>query len=1379
MALPVVSSRYELRGVVGRGGMGIVYRAHDRIVERDVALKTLGDIQGRAAVEMFYKEWRALANLHHPNIVDIFDIGDFDDAGTTKPYFVMPLLPGATLEHLLHTPAQDLSPERLGEILIQVCRGLQAIHDAGLVHRDIKPSNIFVMEFNSVKLIDFGVAHLVDANTGTGIKGTLSYMAPEQVQNQPVTPASDLFSLGVVCYESLCGVRPFQGSKSEEIFDAIVRGSPAPLHEVNPAVSEILSRVVHKALAKQPRHRYASALEFADFFQRGLRGEVIPALDPTRIQPRVQRAIRAFEQGNYQMAADILRDLDAAGHIDPALGPLRHQIEQALRRQTIQDLLKRARMALAEEELALALENAEEALRQEPGNEQAAELRGKIQAEISRREADEWLRAAEDAFRNLAFSRARQLLRDVLANRPGDPTASAFLEQIEERERTYKIARQEKDELYRAARSAWENCEFATAAAKLERVLVLESSAPDTASPNSGANYMNFLSLVRSAQVQIESAREQILQHIAEGRPEWAAELCRSCIDKYPAHPVPRGLALLAEAEQRRLALANMAMQIGRIAQETDLETKSEELRAAVEAFPSEPRFEEWLRAVRDRLTLVQTLIAKAHAHAERGRFDEALDEWKMIGIIYGDQARFEKEIARVIAMAEGRHGVAAAAAASAGAATGPATLVFMPAIPQPQPADNRFSAPDTATAEPSAPILPAANAGPPVAASRNLAERLRVSLRPTLKPAGQLLRWEPWLVHTSVAAVVIIAAAIGYTSLHRTPSKPKGSPVAQPVHVALRTPTPGAVIRVAGKSSTSGELNAELAPGSYPVAAELEGFEPYHGMIRVPSSGLLATIPALLPLPTGLHVYTDLQKARLRLDDRSEAAVEEGVFQTQDLAPGNHVLQVADGTKQVSIKFTTAAAKAPSQLSPVRAKELETYVVTGMGQSLGVQVSNPQAKVTVDGNAGSPSGTGGFRFQDLNPGPHDVSITNAAQERRLVVETGGRPTLWIGLYSDRNVGTLVVSTGLGRFQLFLDGTGYTRKIQDGAMRIADLTPGKHKLRVVADGFEPMPERDVDVKNGITTQTITLTPLPQVAGLAIRGGPPRAQVLLDGSALGSTDEEGNASFVRLPPGEHTVSLHAGPQFKPWEARKAFNSRETVTLMGSEMRFEVHESEVAVTATPEGTVIEYRCGQNPVQRRPAPTNISCAEPQIALTASAGGYESETQTLALNPGEARRAQFALKRTPAAVVRKMCSGADLAGPMWSQDNGWYVSAPNATLPCSDLLGEYQFTIRSPKGLFGSHTQWTARGAAGAFEFILDKKSLSPRGAPKVDISEFELDGTFTFRIKIERDRIVHFVRAGAMWKETNTVSGDFRRVKIVFPKDVRIANFSFTEK
>src|ERR1700746_3297401 len=165
-----LAGRYEIREVLGEGGMGLVYRAFDSLIRREVAVKTIRDIPEPAALQLFQKECDVLASMSHPNIVEIFDIGEFEEDGKRKPYFVMPLLPGTTLDTLTRQSSHRLTVERTVQIFTQTCRGLQAAHERGLVHRDLKPSNIFVMEDDSVKIIDFGVAHITDVHSTLGQK---------------------------------------------------------------------------------------------------------------------------------------------------------------------------------------------------------------------------------------------------------------------------------------------------------------------------------------------------------------------------------------------------------------------------------------------------------------------------------------------------------------------------------------------------------------------------------------------------------------------------------------------------------------------------------------------------------------------------------------------------------------------------------------------------------------------------------------------------------------------------------------------------------------------------------------------------------------------------------------------------------------------------------------------------------------------------------------------------------------------------------------------------------------------------------------------------------------------------------------------------------
>src|SRR6516162_544169 len=229
-----IPTRYEIKGdAIGRGGMGVVYRAFDTSTKRDVALKTLRGTVEPQALELFAKEWTVLANLSHPNIVDILDCGEFEDEGQKKPFFVMPLLPGLTLDSLIRKASPRLTTARVVEIIAQACKGLQAAHEKGLVHRDIKPSNIFVLEDDTVKIIDFGVVQLAGAQSIAGLKGTLPYMAPEQVDMKPATAASDIFSLGVVCYEALTGRKPFARETEIETIKAVLHFVPPPVSEIN------------------------------------------------------------------------------------------------------------------------------------------------------------------------------------------------------------------------------------------------------------------------------------------------------------------------------------------------------------------------------------------------------------------------------------------------------------------------------------------------------------------------------------------------------------------------------------------------------------------------------------------------------------------------------------------------------------------------------------------------------------------------------------------------------------------------------------------------------------------------------------------------------------------------------------------------------------------------------------------------------------------------------------------------------------------------------------------------------------------------------------------------------------------------------------------
>jgi eukaryotic-like serine/threonine-protein kinase len=322
MAPSRIAGRYELQEQLGEGGMGVVWRALDVKTGGPVAIKLMKDISDPVAVELFTKEWKALAEMSHPNIVEVRDVDVIEENRQKKPLFVMPLLRGATLAELIANASARLTIERIVEITAQVCRGLQAAHQRGLIHRDLKPSNIFVMDDDTAKIIDFGVVHLAGSKSVTGQKGTFQYMSPEQAQLREITPASDLFSMGVILYEALTRHKPFARATADETMEAVIKYIPPPVSEINPSINQSVSKVVHKCLAKQPIHRFASARELAETLQKAFRNE--PVFDSAKIEPRIERAKAAFKSGDDGFASEILAELEAEGNLDARITADRH-----------------------------------------------------------------------------------------------------------------------------------------------------------------------------------------------------------------------------------------------------------------------------------------------------------------------------------------------------------------------------------------------------------------------------------------------------------------------------------------------------------------------------------------------------------------------------------------------------------------------------------------------------------------------------------------------------------------------------------------------------------------------------------------------------------------------------------------------------------------------------------------------------------------------------------------------------------------------------------------------------------------------------------------------------------------------------------------------
>ncbi len=288
------TGRYQLLDELGRGAMGVVYRAHDPVIGRDVAVKTMHlSADGSSAnrpefLSRFQTEARAAGILTHPNIVVVYDAGE--EAGVF--YITMELVEGRSLQSLLEEH-QSFPLPRAIRIIEQACSALDYAHKHNIIHRDVKPANLMIAADDTVKITDFGTAKILRFNTTetAAVIGTPSYMSPEQIKGKTVDGRSDIFALGVILYELVTGEKPFPGQNITTVIYKIVNEEPVPPRELDPSINAGLCNVIARALAKDPTARFQTCSEMLEAlknyrnFEQGLRANLHASYVPTPAAP--------------------------------------------------------------------------------------------------------------------------------------------------------------------------------------------------------------------------------------------------------------------------------------------------------------------------------------------------------------------------------------------------------------------------------------------------------------------------------------------------------------------------------------------------------------------------------------------------------------------------------------------------------------------------------------------------------------------------------------------------------------------------------------------------------------------------------------------------------------------------------------------------------------------------------------------------------------------------------------------------------------------------------------------------------------------------------------------------------------------------------------
>jgi serine/threonine protein kinase len=384
--------KYDVTGVIGRGGMGIVYKAVDPNIGRMVAIKmmTWGFEQNPKALKRFYREAQSVGTLQHPNIVIVYDLGEQDG----NPYLVMEYLEGEPLERVIAARGAMSLVDKLGAVR-KAALALDYAHQRGIIHRDVKPANIMVLRDGNVKLVDFGIAHVTDESfTLTGqTLGTPNYMSPEQVNGAVVDNRTDIFSLCVVLYELITFANPFGAKDTITTMRKIVQDAPPPIRQlllgdvVEEADPEEIERILHRGLAKNRDERYGSAGDLAFELSR-----LQDRLKRRMVDQWVQRARSLKAQSEFAKANDLLREILTIDSNNQAAQRLMDELESELRREQrlrlVQQLCDQANEAATRQAYDEAIGYLDEGLAITASSEALAALRTQVLNAKSRTEQE-------------------------------------------------------------------------------------------------------------------------------------------------------------------------------------------------------------------------------------------------------------------------------------------------------------------------------------------------------------------------------------------------------------------------------------------------------------------------------------------------------------------------------------------------------------------------------------------------------------------------------------------------------------------------------------------------------------------------------------------------------------------------------------------------------------------------------------------------------------------------------------------------------------------------------------------------------------------------------------------------------------------------------
>jgi eukaryotic-like serine/threonine-protein kinase len=627
---PAKIGKYDVIDIIGRGGMGVVYKATDPYLDRLVAIKMMtgGYADNPDLLKRFFREAQSTGSLQHPNIVTVYELGDHNG----NPYLVMEFLEGESLDTIISTRRPLNLLEKIN-LMIDVCHGLSYAHRRGIVHRDIKPANIMVLKDGGVKIVDFGIAHIGDKSvTRTGqIMGSLNYMSAEQVNGKPVDARSDIFSTGIVLYQFLTYALPFDGESTASTLLKIIHEPPPSLSNYLTSYPPELETIVLRALAKNREERYSTAEDFAlDLGQ--LQGQLKHDL----ISRHLSEASLLLEGSELYKAKEQLMQVLKIDRQHTQATQLLREVQQRIQREEIveqvRQLRREAEEAYRQEQFETAVGHLDRALGLDPQNTEVRSFRESVRADWNRaQKLQNAIKHAELAHHEGDLDSAKHAIEEALELAPNDTHAKALYRAIH-RDWVERSRQRQLENYVVEARKEIASRRFTAALDILKQAEALDPSAPQIRA------LMESAAAAREQEHRrrdLEAVNKEIEEALDRDDYNTACAKADQGLQRFPEERTLLKLKTLAE-KQRQLAERKQFIdqQLAHSRKLLD-EGRSEELvgvlEAALEKLGSEPRLQSLLLIVRENVKREQferlkaEYLQKAKDALRRKAFDEAI----------------------------------------------------------------------------------------------------------------------------------------------------------------------------------------------------------------------------------------------------------------------------------------------------------------------------------------------------------------------------------------------------------------------------------------------------------------------------------------------------------------------------------------------------------------------------------------------------------------------------------------------------------------------------------------------------------------------------------------------------------------------------------